>query len=212
LIVPLGHSHPCRYGVPVIDKVETDIFVKSYYGDCMGCNFCHDLCCQHGADTTALDLANIAGWTDELEAYVRVPRGQWFTGQYEFDEDWPGGKATRTRTKDGRCVFLNRAGRGCLIHSFALERGIDVHEIKPMVCLMWPVTWTDGTLYCSNEVADNDLICVGPGQTCYRSARNDLGWYFGPALLADLDAREAEVLAELGVPATIPLTLLPPGR
>ena len=212
MIVPLQNTYAARYGVPVIDKVDTDVFLKSYYGDCMACNFCHDACCAHGADTTAIDMENMESHAAELAAYRGLCRDRRFTGKFEDDSDWPGGRATRIRVEDGHCVFLNTAGRGCLIHSFALERGIDVHEVKPMVCLMWPVTWTDATLFCSNEVADNDLICVGPGQTCYRSARTDLQWYFGPAMIAELDALEAKVLhaSNLTPPRAIPLPLLAP--
>lgn len=196
MIVPLSRPYPSRYGVPVLTGVDTDIFVKSYFGDCMACAFCHDACCTHGVDVTALDLANIAGHADELERHVGRARDQWFTGERDLAPDWPGGHATRTRTADGACVFLNRKGRGCLIHEFALAKGIDVHEIKPMVCLMWPVTWSEGVLYPSDEVANDDLICVGPGQTCYRSARNDLAYYFGPAILAELDALESTTIRE----------------
>lgn len=190
----LKQAYPSRYGVPVLTHVETAIFRLSYYGDCMGCNFCHDACCTHGADVTAVDLANMTARADELEQSLQLPRDQWFTHHYSFDTDWPGGKATRTRTADGHCVFLNVSGRGCLIHRFAIEKDIDVHEIKPMVCLLWPVTWQDGMLRPSNEIEKSDLICVGPGQTCYRSARSDIGYYFGPALVAELDELEQATL------------------
>ncbi|MEJ0041100.1 MAG: hypothetical protein WDM81_02205 [Rhizomicrobium sp.] len=33
----------------------------------------------------------------------------------------------------GKCVFLNPKGRGCQIHGYALEKGIDYHALKPMV-------------------------------------------------------------------------------
>jgi Fe-S-cluster containining protein len=211
--VALKQSYPSRYGVPVLTHVETDIFRLSYFGDCMGCNFCHDACCAHGADVTAVDLTQMAARTDELEQYVKLPRDQWFTHEYNIDSDWPGGKATRTKTVDGHCVFLNVAGRGCLIHRFAMEKGIDVHEIKPMICLLWPVTWQDGMLQPSNEIEDNDLICVGPGQTCYRSARNDISYYFGPALIAELDELEKTTMKTESSSAkgsAIPLHIVPP--
>jgi Fe-S-cluster containining protein len=213
---PLKQAYPCRYGVPVLTHVETDIFRLSYFGDCMGCNFCHDACCAHGADVTAIDLANMAGHRAELEQYVHQPYENWYTGEFSIDADWPGGKATRTKVVDGHCVFLNVEGRGCLIHRFAIEKGIDAHEIKPMICLLWPVTWQDGMLQPSNEIEDGDLICVGPGQTCYRSARNDIGYYFGPGLVAELDELEQATLnaGSTASPSNsaIPLRLVPPDR
>ncbi len=211
----LSQAYPSRYGVPVLTHVETDIFRLSYYGDCMGCNFCHDACCNHGADVTDVDVVNMTSHAGELEPYVGRPRDQWFTGEYSFDADWPGGKATRTKTADGHCVFLNVTGRGCLIHRYAIEHSIDVHEIKPMVCLLWPVTWENGTLRPSNEIQDHDLICVGPGQTCYRSARNDIGYYFGTTLVAELDELEQATLksaAHSPSGLAVPLPLVPPAN
>jgi Fe-S-cluster containining protein len=202
LIIQLSQAYRCRYGVPVISGVDTAIFVKTFYGECMECTFCHDACCQYGADVTALDHANIQAQADELEDYLGLPRGRWFTHSWQVEADWPGGKATGTRVEDERCVFLNRQGRGCRLHSYAMEKGIDVHEIKPMVCLLWPVTWWEGVLQPSNEIVDNDLICLGPGQTCYRSSRNDIAYYFGAHLVSELDGLEAAALKDLPLERT----------
>jgi Fe-S-cluster containining protein len=216
LIVSLSRAYRCRYGVPVITGVNTDIFVKTFFAECMECTFCADACCQHGADVTALDWANIDACAGDLEDYVGVPRGQWFTEKWQVEEDWPGGKATRTRVDGTRCVFLNRQGRGCLLHKYALEKRIDVHEIKPMVCLLWPVTWFEGVLQASTEVDQNDLVCLGPGQTCYRASRNDIGYYFGPELVNELDTVEATALKDLsrtdGRRSKVALTLAKPSE
>jgi len=41
---------------------------------------------------------------------------------------------------------------------------------------------------------DDELVCRGPGQTLYQSARGDVAYYFGPELVAELDAIERELL------------------
>jgi Fe-S-cluster containining protein len=196
LIVSLQRSYRCRYEVPVIAEVDTEIFVRTYFGACMDCTFCDDACCHYGADVSALEQARLEARADELERYLGVNRSEWLTGEKEVEPDWPGGHATRTQLRGDRCVFLNRRGRGCLLHQYALEQAIDVHDLKPMVCTLWPVTWFDQTLALSDEVEDDDIICLTPGVTCYRSARADLAYYFGGELVAELDALEKSVLPE----------------
>jgi len=57
------------------------------------------------------------------------------------------------------------------LHKYALEKNLDVHEIKPMVCTLFPISWCEDTLTVADEVEDNDIVCLTPGMTCYRSAR-----------------------------------------
>jgi hypothetical protein len=82
-----------------------------------------------------------------------------------------------------------------MLHSFALEEGIDYHELKPMVASLFPVTFDAGLLHPSNEIHDRSLQCIGDGPTLYKGVRSEIGWYFGDALLRELDAVEDGVLA-----------------
>jgi Fe-S-cluster containining protein len=192
VIVPLSRAYSTRYGAPTVDRVDTDIFVRTYFHDCMGCGFCGDSCCQYGCDVDAVSETALLTNAPALEEVVGVPAGEWFTGRREIDAEFPGGNFTRSQVRDGRCVFLNRAGRGCLIHKHCLEKGVDFHELKPMVCCLFPLTFDAGLLQVSRELADESLICTGAGLTAYRSARNDALYYFGAELVAELDALEAE--------------------
>jgi hypothetical protein len=94
---------------------------------------------------------------------------------------------------DGACVFLSRAGRGCLIHSFCLEQGMDFHDLKPMVSCLFPVTFGSGLLQPSDDVEDDSLICLNSDPELYQGVRSDLSYYFGEALVSELDELEAEV-------------------
>jgi len=111
------------------------------------------------------------------------------------DVDFPGGAATRTTVVDGRCVFLRRDDRGCTLHALSLEENADYHLLKPMVSTLFPVTFGDGVLLCSDELTDGSLICSGEGPTAYEMARSELAWYFGEELVAELDALNAAELA-----------------
>ena len=207
MIHSLSRTYVAREGAPAVDRVDTRIFHETFFSACMECSFCFDSCCQYGATVESPMVEAIRQWADELEAYVGVPRGQWFEDWFKPDADYPGGRYTRTRVVDGSCVFLNRTGRGCLLHRFALERGLDVHDIKPMMCNLFPVLPENGLLGPPDEIRDGSLTCTGPGPTLYRSARADLEYYFGPELVAELDVLEAAVVA--APPAARPTVALP---
>jgi hypothetical protein len=180
--------------VPIVSRVDTAIFRHRYFVQCMQCAYCFDSCCQYGVDVDASNVERLRAQADDLERYTGVPRDRWFTGEWTDDAEFPGGRHTRTRVEGGACVFRNRGrhgnGRGCMIHSYALERGLDYHDLKPMVSALFPVTFDDGLLHPSTEIVDRSLQCVDDGPTVYRGIRDEIGWYFGADLVQELDALE----------------------
>jgi Fe-S-cluster containining protein len=198
VIRALSRPYATRWGAPVVDRVDPAIFVQRYFMQCMQCTYCFDSCCAYGVDVDGPNVDRIMAVADELEEFVDVPRERWFTGEWTDDGEFPGGRQTRTRVEDGACVFRNRAGRGCLIHSFALKRGTDYHELKPMVSVLFPLTFDYGLLHPSNEIEDKSLQCYGDGPTLYQGVRDEVGWYFGQALVDELDGFEREALAAAG--------------
>src|SRR6266853_5764934 len=124
-IVPLPASFPSRYGVQVLSAVDVAIFGGRYFTHCMQCSFCRDACCSEGVDVDLLHLHALEAHADGLEARTGVPRDRWFTQQRSYDPEMPGGGAVRTQVVDGACVFRDRRGRGCLVHAYCLERGLD---------------------------------------------------------------------------------------
>lgn len=88
-------------------------------------------------------------------------------------------------------MFLNRRDRGCQLHAFALEKGLDYHDLKPVLSTLFPLTFDDGVLHVMDEVEDRSLVCLGSGPTLYRGVRAELAYYFGAALVAELDEIEA---------------------
>jgi Fe-S-cluster containining protein len=222
ITVTLSRSYTCRFGAPVIDRVDPRIFSLTYFGKCMDCTFCKDACCQYGADIDMARVAAMEEYQKELEEYLDLPRADWFREDPEdcgiLDEaEYPSGKYTRTQVwelPEGRsphnewaCVFLDRQGRGCRIHRFALERGIQVHEIKPMVCLLFPVSFNQGVFVPAVEFdIEDELVCQGPGDTLYESARADIEWYFGSDMIKELDELNRQYRPESPAnPGLIPL-------
>jgi hypothetical protein len=189
---PLHRAFPSRYGAPVISAVDPRIFRLTYFTRCLQCPFCHDACCDHGVDVDQWHVERVAQHADALQAYVGVPRQRWFTARLEEDGEMPGGGSRRTRVVRGRCVFLNRAGRGCLLHAFSVDHGLDYHDLKSIVDCLFPITFSDGALLPADEVVDESLVCTGTGPTLYRGLRGELEYYFGPEFVGVLDGIESK--------------------
>jgi Fe-S-cluster containining protein len=170
-----------------VRRIDDAIFLRRYFGHCVRCDFCRDDCCTHGVDVAVIERDRILARADELEPLVGVARERWFAATLVDDADFPGGRSTRTAVVDGACVFLRRGARGCVLHAAALAAGEDYHALKPMVSALFPVTFDDGALLCSNELRDGSLVCAGDGPSAYEMARAELGYYFGAALVEELD-------------------------
>lgn len=183
----LSKPYPARLGAPVLTAVDSRIFTSRYYQNCMGCSFCHDACCQHGVDVDADNAARLLAAPEKFKRLVGVPEKEWFTADVIADAEFPSGHHRRTTVRDGACVFHNPQGRGCLIHAYCLDEGLDYHVLKPMVSVLFPLTFEHGVLMPSTEVLDGSLICAGDGPTCYEGVRSELFYYFGEALIRELD-------------------------
>ena len=190
-LLPLPRAFAARYGTPVLHSVDPAIFRQRYFTHCLECDFCHDWCCQFGVDVDRHHVDRILAHADALEAFLGVPRDQWFTGEVEHDPDVPGGETWRTRVVGGACVFLNRAGRGCRLHAFCIEHDIEYRELKSIVDVLFPLTFEDGVLCPALEAEEGELVCLRTGPTLYRGIRSEIGYYFGPELVGELDRLEA---------------------
>ena len=168
----------------------------------MACSFCHDACCKYEVGVTIFELstkAKVMQHVGELSMRVAAPVDEWFEDDIVMDSEVPGGQGQWARSDDDTdaCVFLNPTGRGCQIHSFALEKSIDYHELKPFNCWLFPLTLVDHTLQMSGnpKLSTQTLPCLGAGESLYRGVREEVLHIFGETAVAEIDALEAEVLS-----------------
>jgi hypothetical protein len=194
MIHELTRLHPSRHGTPVIARVDAAVFVRRYFTHCMMCAFCNDSCCAHGVDVDVVTVSRILAHANDIERATGTTRDAWFEPNFREDSEHPGGRFTRTRVADGRCVFRRPNVRGCALHAWALDAGVDYHDVKPMVSALFPLTFDDGLLHASDEIEDGTLVCAGEGPTLYRGVRGELAHYFGDALTTELDALESRAL------------------
>lgn len=174
-------------GHPQVQQVDTEVFTLRYFTECLRCTFCHDRCCQYGCDVNWDERSRILAHAEELEAFLGRPRDTFFKPEVYEDPEYPSGRYVRSAVVKGACGFLNPHGRGCGLHAFAARKGLDYHDIKPTVCWLFPVTWDKGILRPNSDVKD-DLVCAGSGPTLYEASRDEVARFFGPALVASLDA------------------------
>ncbi len=189
-IVTLAKPFASRHATPVVRHVDLSIFRKRYFTHCLSCTFCADSCCSYGVDVDNYHMDRLLERADALEAYTGVPRERWFTEQRIDDAELPGGGSVRTNVSGGACIFLDRTNRGCSIHRFCSEYETDYHDLKPLVCTMFPLCVSDDSLCPADEVDDGTLVCVATGPTLYRGVREEVRYYFGDGLVAVLDEME----------------------
>jgi len=187
-MIALSRDYPSVFGHPVIRSVDPAIFGYRYFTHCMSCGFCKDQCCSYGVDIDVENIARIEALGRDFDVFVGVPRSKWFTRQRWSDPEFPGGAQARTRVKDGACVFLDRKKRGCKIHAYCIEKSIDYHTLKPLVSILFPLTFEGGALVASGELEDKSLICAGRGPSAYDGVRGELVYYFGQDFVNEVDA------------------------
>jgi Fe-S-cluster containining protein len=172
--------------VTVLKQVDTDIFRLRYFGRCMQCTFCMDSCCQYGCDVNLNERDRILALAPALAPFISAPPERWFSTEVKADPEYESGHFVRSRVERGACVFLSQDGRGCGLHRFALQTGRDYHQVKPLVCWLFPLTWDQGRLRPSYDMTD-DLACKGEGPIIYDLARDELAVVFGAPLVEELD-------------------------
>lgn len=187
MIINLLQSYPSIHKLPLISKVDTRIFTERYFTYCLKCNFCNDSCCYFSTDVDLENLERINQWAEDLESYSGINKSDWFQEGYKPYPEYPGKAFVRVNRIKGACAFLSRQKRGCLIHSFCIERGIDYHHLKPMLCSIFPLTFDEGLLHPAVEVDEKNLCCLGNGETLYYGVRHELAYYFGVELVDELD-------------------------
>jgi hypothetical protein len=62
-----------------------------------------------------------------------------------FDEEEPGLFSIDT-TGDGLCLFAywSHGRTHCSLHTVATDLGLPLEQVKPKVCLLWPLHFSDG--------------------------------------------------------------------
>ncbi|HWA04624.1 MAG TPA: hypothetical protein VG819_13980 [Rhizomicrobium sp.] len=186
-VLDLSREHPSIFRAPILRQVDSRIFTLRYFTHCMECGFCRDQCCTYGVDIDEENAGLLRSLGQEFEQFVGTSGNQWFTDEPTDDAEFPSGRHRRTVVRNGHCVFHGAGERGCKIHAWCLRKGLDYHHYKPMVSILFPLTFNFGRLEPSHEAIDGTLICSGGGPTLYDGVRSELQYFFGDSLIEELD-------------------------
>jgi len=190
-MIALARDYACVMGGPVLTAVNPVLFSLRYFTHCLDCGFCGDACCDHGVDIDLGNAARLKALPGDFHDLIGAPDREWFAEGVTLDPEFPGGAHMRTAVRNGTCIFRKPAGRGCAIHAYCLNHKLDYHHFKPMVSVLFPVTFEQGVLTASGEAADGSLICTDQGPSLYDGARSEIAYYFGSDLVAELDELKA---------------------
>jgi len=166
-----------------INEVDESIFSKRYCTQCLDFS-CADACCCYGCQVDIVEKDRILVYAAELEPILGISPSGWFQKQIIRDADYPSGEAVRTRVYNDRCVFYDYRLRGCFLHRFAIEKGMDRHLLKPMVCFLFPLAWEEGCLFVAGLL--DELPCKEQGVSVFEAQKEELKFYFGDAFVFEL--------------------------
>ena len=127
-------------------SVEVDVeSLLSLENRCNGCAGGEKCCCaSYEVCVTTAELKRIIKVLPEA---AKLCPHLLTVGGYDnvFEEEEPGLYSIDT-TEDGLCLFAYRShGRiHCSLHTVAMTLGLPLEEVKPKVCLLWPMHFSDG--------------------------------------------------------------------
>ncbi len=205
--------------------VDPTIFVCRLVADCMThtCSLKHknntiklDACCQYGADVDIAERDAILSHSKQLRSILNesVRDLPWFTDDVIVDKDFPTGAHVRTQTTsdEAGCVFLQHSQRGCAIHRAAIEGNWNMEGIKPNICRLFPITYTDQSIVMSDDYLDYSCAYDADAPSVYRVSRQTLASVFDHDLIKILDKLETNILAQASLNDQSLLTLRLPNE
>lgn len=213
----------------IIDEVKVDrhILVKPYECDVKKLN-CASLCCMRGCIITSREIERLNKHLPEIVTYLSPDRREIIEKSGTFladcDKQCPGGceihpeeKKAVTQfleknekpkciayTEDG-CLFLyDKDGlRLCAIHSYALDNGIDLAEIKPLDCIQYPIYcypskgWKNLAVQKNPQISNFPCMNIDYGEAMYKNlthaTRNLLGEEFNDKLARYAESGQMEL-------------------
>jgi hypothetical protein len=128
------------------DSVEVDVeSLLSLENRCSGCAKGEKCCCS--SYEVCVTTAEVKRIIKVLPEAARLCPHLLTAGGYDnvFEEEEPGLFSIDT-TEDGLCLFAywSHGRTHCSLHTVAMTRGLPLEQVKPKVCLLWPMHFSDG--------------------------------------------------------------------
>ena len=158
---------------PQYQRTSVEVDVESLLlleNRCNGCAKGEKCCCSsYEVCVTTAEVKRIIKFLPEA---AKLCPHLLTAGGYDnvFEEEEPGLFSIDT-AEDGLCLFAYRSeGRTrCSLHAVAMTLGLSLEQVKPKVCLLWPMHFSDG-----DEVVGmiNDAFLFSCNKRRPRGSRN----------------------------------------
>jgi hypothetical protein len=152
-------------------KIDTAIFEQGFVAGC-DLNICHGQCCHAGVYMDREFKKVILDHKDMVIAVMDEHQvkdtEEWFDEEEVEDGDFPSGYAIGSavyKDKKGneKCVF-NDERNFCSLQVAAVSNGMHKWAIKPIYCIMYPVTVSEG-IFTYDDDHSEDLRYCGKSKT-----------------------------------------------
>jgi len=125
-----------------------ELFEKGFPAGMGPCR-CASECCEGGvyADVHERDaiLAHKDMIMKSMDETQTRDHQRWFETVEQDDPDYASGRCVGTTEIHGKCAFLDGKGR-CSIQVACVEHGMHKWALKPLFCILYPVTIEDRTI------------------------------------------------------------------
>lgn len=143
-----GTQHRGRKRPPQHQRSSVEVDIESLLSlenRCNGCAGGGKCCCSsYEVCVTTAELKRIIKVLPEAARYCPHLLT---VGGYDnvFEEEEPGLFSIDT-DEDGLCLFAYRSNHRvhCCLHTVAMELGLPLEQVKPKVCMLWPMHFSDG--------------------------------------------------------------------
>jgi len=138
-----GHARPPQHQrSSVVVDIESLLTLDN---SCAGCARGERCCCSsYEVCVTGMEMKRIIRVLPEAAKFCPHLLT---AGGYDnvFEEEEPGLYSIDT-TEDGLCLFAYWSHRRthCSLHTVAMLHGLPLEQVKPKVCMLWPLHFSDG--------------------------------------------------------------------
>lgn len=154
------------------DNLIFDIENLDTYYDCKGCKknkreaFC---CTDHDLELTNRDFKALDKIVPKVAAaYPKLEKLLEKEKYWEYGDEF---EKIMRKKQNGDCVFLIPGARGCYLHGYAIDNGLDPLDLKPYVCTLYPVVVivlndVDVVITTMNQESMKVLECSEETESC----------------------------------------------
>ncbi len=141
--------------------LSSELFERGYPKGAGPCT-CTSACCEEGVYLDISERDRILQHTEMIRVSMDETQSKneadWFDGVVEEDSDFPSGKSVATNVVNGKCAFLDRAGR-CSIQVASVAAGMHRWALKPFFCILYPIDVSDGVVSFDELLQDEQSCC-----------------------------------------------------